>query len=68
MDADLVLWDLQRVCHAFDTTFVQGDTHGSAQLEGRRQVFLRILQYLRMDPTAIMEMVSRGGEKEAEFE
>lgn len=44
-----VLEDLERFCSAKDTTFVPGDTHGTAQLEGRRQVWLRIQAYLELD-------------------
>lgn len=42
----IVLADLAKFCHAQDTTHVVGDAHGSAQLEGRRQVWLRIQSYL----------------------
>lgn len=42
--AKFVLADLAKFCHANSTTHVVGDTHGSAQLEGRRQVYLRIQQ------------------------
>ena len=42
----IVLADLAKFCHAQDTTHVVGDSHGSAQLEGRRQVWLRIQSYL----------------------
>ncbi len=41
-----VVEDLKRFCYAERTTHVLGDTHGSAQLEGRRQVWLRIQMYL----------------------
>jgi len=44
----VVLADLARFCHAADTTHVVGDSHGSAQLEGRRQVWLRIQGFLCM--------------------
>lgn len=44
----VVLADLARFCHAQDTTHVVGDPQGSAQLEGRRQVWLRIQGHLRL--------------------
>ena len=40
--ATTVLDDLARFCHANSTTHVEGDSHGTSQLEGRRQVWLRI--------------------------
>ncbi len=43
--AQTVLDDLARFCHANATTHVEGDSHGTAQLEGRRQVWLRIQGY-----------------------
>jgi hypothetical protein len=41
--------DLSRFCSENDTTFEPGDPYGSAQLEGRRQVILRIRQWCRLD-------------------
>jgi len=43
--AKAVLEDLARFCHANSTTHVEGDSHGTSQLEGRRQVWLRIQGY-----------------------
>jgi hypothetical protein len=43
--AKAVLDDLARLCHANSTTHVEGDSHGTSQLEGRRQVWLRIQGY-----------------------
>jgi hypothetical protein len=43
--AKTVLDDLARFCHANSTTHVEGDSHGTSQLEGRRQVWLRIQGY-----------------------
>jgi len=43
--ARTVLDDLGRFCHANATTHVEGDSHGTSQLEGRRQVYLRIQGY-----------------------
>ena len=42
----VVLADLERFCHARKTIHVEGDTHGTAQLEGRRQVWLRVQAFL----------------------
>jgi hypothetical protein len=49
-----VLDDLARFCHANSTTHVEGDSHGTSQLEGRRQVWLRIQGY--RDLTEMPEM------------
>ncbi len=54
-----VLGDLARFCHAYTTTHVQGDPVGSAQLEGRRQVFLRIRGHLRADQETIEDIAER---------
>lgn len=68
VDADVVLADLEDFCHAYQTTLVPGDTHQSAMLEGRRQVFLHVFQYMRYDPAEIADMIARGQDKEAEFD
>jgi len=52
-----VMADLERFCHANTTTHVGGDSHGTAQLEGRRQVWLRIQGYLSLSEGDIGEMV-----------
>jgi len=52
----IVLADLAKFCHAQDTTHVVGDSHGSAQLEGRRQVWLRIQSYLGLTDEQITRL------------
>ena len=54
-----VLADLERFCHANSTTHVEGDSHGTAQLEGRRQVWLRIQGYRNLSGERIDEMVGQ---------
>jgi len=49
--ATAVLDDLARFCHANSTTHVEGDSHGTSQLEGRRQVWLRIQGYRNLVPS-----------------
>lgn len=51
--------DLQGFCHARSTTHVEGDPCGTAQLEGRRQVWLRIQEALRLTEEDIEAVVSR---------
>lgn len=48
-DADnaAVLKDLAKFCRALDTTF-HPDARIAAQLDGRREVFLRIQQHLKL--------------------
>ena len=46
--ADLALW-----CCATQTTHVPGDPYASAQLEGRRQVYLRLRQGVEMTDAEI---------------
>jgi len=67
-DGDLVLLDLARFCHAYLTTHLEGDPHGSALLAGRREVFLRIVEFMRLDPGDIIDAVKRGQEREADLE
>jgi len=55
--AEEVLQDLERFCHANATTHVEGDSHGTAQLEGRRQVWLRIHGYRRLSNDQISDLV-----------
>ena len=53
--ASEVLADLERFCHANSTTHVEGDSHGTAQLEGRRQVWLRIQGYRALNEIPELE-------------
>jgi hypothetical protein len=52
-----VLADLERFCHASTTTHVSGDSHGTSQLEGRRQVWLRIQGYRGLTENQVGEIV-----------
>ena len=56
-DAESVLSDLERFCHANTTTHVDGDSHGTSQLEGRRQVWLRIQGYRNLSDQQVGEIV-----------
>ena len=66
VDADLVLADLERFCHYRKTTHVIGDATGSAQLEGRRQVFLRIAQMIEVTDEELDKARRRALLKEVE--
>lgn len=64
VDAEKVLADLERFCHANATTHVEGDSHGTAQLEGRRQVWLRIQGYRDLNLEQIDELVDQAETEE----
>ena len=51
-----MLEHLAYFCHANTTVHVVGDTHGTAQLEGRRQVWLMIQQMLRISDDRLQEI------------
>lgn len=46
--ARIVLKDLKAFCRANTATFTQGDPHTTSLLEGRREVFNRISNYVNM--------------------
>ena len=52
-EGQLVLRDLARFCCADETTHVVGDADSSKIQEGRRQVWMRINQHLRLTPAQI---------------
>ena len=51
-----VLNDLAKFCRANETTFVPGDTHGSALFEGRREVWIRIQKYLNLSQEELFKL------------
>ena len=55
--AEKVLADLERFTHANSTPHVPGDSHGTAQLEGRRQVWLRVQGYLHLPLADVGEII-----------
>lgn len=50
-----VLIDLAKFCRANETTF-NADPRIHAALEGRREVFLRILQHINLDANQLMAL------------
>lgn len=50
-----VLMDLARFCRAHDSTFNKDDRLHAA-LEGRREVYLRIQEFLNLSPDEILEL------------
>lgn len=55
---ELVLSDLAKFCRAYTTTFHQ-DPRVAAQLDGRREVFLRIQKYLKLTDDQVWDLVGR---------
>lgn len=55
--AQPVLEDLARFCRAAESTF-DTDPRVSAVLEGRREVWLRIQQHLRLSPEEVFQLAT----------
>ena len=53
--AKVVLEDLAKFCRAYDSTFTKDDRM-TAVLEGRREVWLRIQNYLNLSSDEIYEL------------
>jgi hypothetical protein len=57
-DVETVMLDLASFCRAFESTFdVNADV--SRQLDGRREVFLRIMDFTRLDHDQLMQKYHR---------
>lgn len=56
--AEEVLVDLARFCRAHESTF-HPDPRVSAQLDGRREVWNRIQQHLRLDQDRLWKLYGR---------
>lgn len=54
--AEVVLGDLATFCRARETTHVPGDSHASALLEGRREVWLRIQEYTQLSTVELWRL------------
>lgn len=51
-----VFADLAKFCHAYETTVVPGDRDQSYVMEGRRQVYLRIQNFLERTPDELVAL------------
>jgi hypothetical protein len=51
---EAVLLDLKRICRANETCVVPGDRDRTFVLEGRREVYLRIRDYLDLTPEELV--------------
>ena len=56
---DRVLVDLAKFCRANDTTF-HADPRVAAHLDGRREVWLRIQNHLRLNPEQLLSIYAQG--------
>ena len=60
-----VLADLAKFCRANDTTF-HADPRIAANLDGRREVWLRIQNHLRLNPEQLMSIYAGGASSPTE--
>lgn len=56
--SDTVLRDLAKFCRAHDSTF-HPDPHVAAKMDGRREVWLRISQHLKLDDEALWNLYGK---------
>lgn len=56
--AQMVLADLAKFCRANESTF-HADPRVSATLDGRREVFLRVQNHLKLDSKALFKLYAR---------
>jgi len=61
--ADVVLKDIARFCRAHESTF-SADPRAHALAEGRREVWLRIENHLKLTPDQLWELYSGRPAKE----
>src|SRR5262245_22213885 len=54
-----VLADLAPFCRANETCLIPGERDKTAALEGRREVYLRILDHLQLTPEQLVEKYTR---------
>lgn len=67
-EGKLVLRDLMKGCHFYETTFT-GDAIETAYREGERSVVLRIIRTLKLDPREIDKIIEGNqGETDANRE
>lgn len=62
-DGKKVLYDLMKVHHVVGSTFSK-DSHEMALKEGERNVVLRILSILQVDPQKLLEDINKGIEQD----
>lgn len=65
-DQYVVLHDLARFCHYRGTLYVEDNRRSMELLEGRRQVFLRVVGYVRGDEQQLLDWYDRAQREEKE--
>tara|TARA_R100000808_G_C2112863_1_gene126426 strand:+ start:595 stop:852 length:258 start_codon:yes stop_codon:yes gene_type:complete len=58
-DGQVVLAHICKVGYVLDSTFVPGDSHGSAHNEGMRRLALSILKFLKKKPEDFSQMLEQ---------
>jgi hypothetical protein len=58
-EARIVLDDLRHFCFMDRTTYQPGDINAICFAEGRREVFLRIEEHLRLTEEALLDMATK---------
>ncbi len=58
--------DLAAFCHEGETCFVRGDRDASLIMEGRRQVILRIRNFLDLTPEQLVKLLTVQADRHAE--
>lgn len=59
-----VLKDLLKFCHMYAPTHCVGDPYQTAYNEGMRRVALRITSILKMDDSAMRELIKKEGQSD----
>ena len=67
-DKGAVLEDLRRFCMVYDTTHVPGDPQGTAINEGKRQVYLHLVNMLEVTPEEIKPPKGKDNEDDRDAE
>lgn len=60
-----VLFDMMKAGHMLHSTFVPEDPHSTALREGERNMVLRVLAILNVDPAKLEELIKQGESNDA---
>ena len=58
-DGQIVLEHLCKTSFIFESTYVQGDSHGTAHNEGMRRIVVSILKFLNKKPEDFKNMINQ---------
>ena len=59
-----VLYDLMASHHVVSPVMVKGDSHDTAFKEGERNVVLRIMSILKIDPEELLQKIEEGNTRD----